>query len=586
MMLRRSISNMNRRNNLNPLWPNTQSPSTKSSSINKKNSRWLTRFLEARIFLRLPAKNLQELISQLEEINISKGSSIIAPNQSADYFYILKEGQVDINWNHQSFTTLDEGNGFGEDLLSDNHSYLLQATAISDCTLSRMSKDNFIRLLVTPIVETVASHNISNKDIILDTNTNQQHNDNTQHLPYPYLRAQHTQLNKNVRYVVTHNNHGIRKSCAFLLSQLGYEAVVLEGELEPAISANSEQIAEQAIASEIAELESQMKSLNALEVGEDIEENSPAPKNTSIVCVERDDEQLWTPIPAHLRPEGLNILKTQEEKNPLAPRTQPKKKLETSDIEEAEGWLSDEYVWEKVLGFDRTPEVDALIEESSELALESKTNNKENNTAQTSKPNIPLSNGIHIKLKEEQPEKPAPTPKPYINKVEKKNSKLFYSVTALLAIAIAVAPFVAPNTFNSYYDQITKTMNSQDMEKMVVNITSFSLDTFNSADETVVPTQPTLTPEMEKKVALEHAKTSAKAEFERKLSMAKAKPAPATIPVQQTEEIVTAPEETAPELTPQLNMEPVINIEEGATNDMIIHPSQIANPSMQHELTN
>ena len=105
---------MNRRNNLNTLWPNTRAPSSENSSINKKNSSWLTRFLEARIFLRLPAKNLQELISQLEEIYIPKGSNIIAPNLSADFFYILKEGQVDINWNHQSFTTINEGSGFGE----------------------------------------------------------------------------------------------------------------------------------------------------------------------------------------------------------------------------------------------------------------------------------------------------------------------------------------------------------------------------------------------------------------------------------------------------------------------------------------
>ena len=450
---------MSMQHKLNPI---QQKPQPSASA-----NRWLTHYLESRVFLRLPAKNLQSLITQLEEVQVQANTTLITPNSPADYYYIIKQGTLDMFHDQQHVTTLSEGEGFGEEVLSNNPRYSLKVSAATDCTLMRLSRENFDQLLVSPVLQTVSAQDgITNKNLI-DTNPSNLHESHqSQHIPFHKLRTQLSSLNKKTDYIVTHQDAGLRKASAFTLSQLGYSVSVMDGEISAPSTATTldenftnEEI-DPSLFAELEELDAQIKSLGSFDQEQlPPSSNEVGQKNNQIACVESDEEQLWTPIPtaANMPSDNLRVLKTQEEATPLL-RNSPKTHNTTTSSVETESWLEDNYVWEKILGFDGTDNVDELLQQEHQKttdSLEQQTSkHKANPFLLTPSSNTQSKQDLHTSSTtaqtiKEQVEKHRP-------KTKKSHNKGFYAVAVILAISLIAWPksppcgFTGRFSFNNY----------------------------------------------------------------------------------------------------------------------------------------
>ncbi len=519
---------------------------TNCSQAPSNASRWLTHYLAAKVFLKLPAKNLQVLISQLHEIKVAADELITSAGDRADFYYIIKEGAVNLDFQQQKISTLREGEGFGEDLLSKNARYLFDARALTDSTVMQLSRESFIDLLLSPTTHIEKKQIPLTEGIILDTNPQPGSTSQTQHTPYPQLRTLISTLNPQTHYLITHHDEGLCKAAAFILNQHGYHATAIEEPITKAPSAiqmDDEDLGAD-IASELADIENQLKSLETLITPAE-EKKTPPPRNPHIQCIERDDEQLWTPVivptASSSKPTTPSPIKTGEQSNTTE---NDDTLIQKEDAQHTSNWLSDEYVWEKILGFDPTNDVDALIEE------ESTRHKTPHNGTPPSVHNIASSINKIAPIRPLQLDPthtPPPTPVNNRPQAKVKRSKAPLFATALLAIIISVLPFAFPNTWNDYYQKINTLINPDKISQVIANLGELkrNLDpstapTHNPDDIQGTPTTATAVAPIniaqQKQLLLEHVRSQAKAEFSRKLAAAKPIPYPLQISPEGTAE--------------------------------------------------
>ena len=99
-------------------------------------------------FSALSANSLDELAGKLEKINMNAGEKIIRQNSPPDFFYFLKEGEVEINQRTRfgqdaKISSLKSGAGFGEVALLTCSHRRSSVTAKTDVTLYSLVKNDF-----------------------------------------------------------------------------------------------------------------------------------------------------------------------------------------------------------------------------------------------------------------------------------------------------------------------------------------------------------------------------------------------------------------------------------------------------------
>ncbi len=565
---------------------------TSRAQASSNASRWLTHYLAAKIFLKLPAKNLQVLISQLREINVAADELITSAGDSADFYYIIKEGTVDLSFQQQSISTLGEGEGFGEDLLSKSARYIFDVRALTNSTLMQLPREGFIDLLLSPITQIEKKPALPAEGIILNTNPEKNPAPQTQHAPYPQLRTLISTLDPQAHYFVTHHDQGLCQASAFVLNQHGYHATATEEPLTKATSAiqtNDDELGAN-IASELADIENQLKSLETLITPTTPTEKKKTtpPRNPHIHCIERDDEQLWTPIilPSASTPKPATPPPLANKTNaPSEPAEESKACVQKEESQPTANWLSDEYVWEKVLGFDPTDEVDALIEDESTRYG----NGTPRNEAPPSVHNIASSiNKIApIRPLQIDPIHNTPPPPPVSSRPKpkvKRHGKISFFATTCLAIIISALPFAFPNTWNDYYQQASALINPDKINQVMTglgelkrnlssNINSSGSNSINDTSTVAAPSAP-INIAQQKQLLLEHVRSQAKAEFSRKL--AAARPIPYTPQASSEDTAETQNNTQAPPLPGIPLSEIRISSDTGAASHLIEMPSPAA----------
>ncbi len=206
-----------------------------------QNTEWLKRFLRASVFLKLPPKNLQSFIDQLEEIPFVTEQPIIERGPETNYYYIIKRGRCRITHNldkhsePQQATNLGPGEGFGED--AEALSGGVSVTALEDGSLMRLDRKHFKALLVGPLSQPVSYQGALTLlksgarflDIRPAPKNKQNGLKNSKHIPFPRLRARLSELDASRDYIVYCDDGDISPAAAFLLNQQGFKAHTLSG---------------------------------------------------------------------------------------------------------------------------------------------------------------------------------------------------------------------------------------------------------------------------------------------------------------------------------------------------------------------
>lgn len=408
---------------------------------------WIHNFLKSPVFLRLPAGNIQAILSKFEEVPVAPGQLILKQGSQANNYYVVKEGRLKVSRRPESsdciveLATLSSGDGFGEEAIISQGLRNACVTALSAGALMRLSKQDFIDLLMAPLIRRVtieqAHLEIQKGGVFFDVRSAEEFRRdglrNSLNIPLSLLRANISQLDSGTKHVVYCNNGLISAAAAFVLWQHGKKAVVLDGGLQNIVATppsrrratpaaqmpktnapentsppllvqvakstrqpqRNDKQARLAAEKTLADLKSKVDSLEQrMETSGTSDERATV---EDIICVDRDEAQLWTPIPGTSEL-NVNQIKFSDEatiaKPPakrdivcvgetdaifwepiVKPRVKPVStetvaaplnnqnaapKVATKQNEQR-GWISDHYLWETVLGYTADPEVDSLL---------------------------------------------------------------------------------------------------------------------------------------------------------------------------------------------------------------------------------
>lgn len=207
---------------------------------------WMTRILQSRAFLQVPAANIQAMFMRIQEVPVQAGDLIIKQGDDGDYYYIIKHGRCKVTRTSKSNTqltlaTLKDGDAFGEEALLSDAKRNANIIMETDGSLMRLSKEDFNSLLKEPMLSWVTNSEAENmiasgETVWLDVRLDSEHKNNgitgSINVPLFMLRMKAESLDPSKKYIL-YCDTGRRSSAgAFLLSERGITAYCLKGGLQ------------------------------------------------------------------------------------------------------------------------------------------------------------------------------------------------------------------------------------------------------------------------------------------------------------------------------------------------------------------
>jgi CRP-like cAMP-binding protein len=207
---------------------------------------WMTTLLKSPIFKGLPPANLQKILMSLQEIRFKPGEVIINQGESGDYYYIIKKGQCLIsrkpapNAKDIKLGQLSDQDSFGEDALISGETRNVSITALSDVSLLRLGKEQFLTLIKQPALKYIAypeAEELVAKgadliDIREPDEYKKSHLAHSINVPFFSLRMQLKTLNRHHPIVVVCRNGKASETAAFVLLRHKFNALILRGGME------------------------------------------------------------------------------------------------------------------------------------------------------------------------------------------------------------------------------------------------------------------------------------------------------------------------------------------------------------------
>lgn len=207
---------------------------------------WMTTLLKSPIFRVLPPANLQRILMSLQEVCFKAGEVIINQGDRGDYYYIIKKGQCLIsrkpapNAKEIKLGQLSDQDSFGEDALISGEPRNVTITSLTNSSLLRLGKEQFVTLIKQPVLKYVGYSEmqelISKGAVVVDIRDPDEYK--KRHLPYgvnvPFfsLRMQMKSLNRQQPIVVVCKDGKTSETAAFLLLRNKFTALILRGGME------------------------------------------------------------------------------------------------------------------------------------------------------------------------------------------------------------------------------------------------------------------------------------------------------------------------------------------------------------------
>lgn len=108
------------------------------------------------LFSGLPEETLSSIAKMLKEERFNAGSLVIKEGDPADFFYILRSGEMEVRKTidretekHKTLAILEEGDIFGEMAIFGEEVRAADIVTIKDCVVWRMDFKDFLKLLET-----------------------------------------------------------------------------------------------------------------------------------------------------------------------------------------------------------------------------------------------------------------------------------------------------------------------------------------------------------------------------------------------------------------------------------------------------
>lgn len=207
---------------------------------------WMSALLQSHIFVAVPPANIQKLFALFEEVNLKAGQPVFKQGDPGDYFYAIKSGTCQVlrrmssdgNLRDVVLAELRVGDVFGEDALIGDAPRNATVMMARDGALMRIGKEDFQSLMSNPVIQEISYQALTDRlrdpaqqtelvDVRLPLEYKQGHIAGARSLPLHSLRTQISEMDENVTYVTTCDGGRRASLAAYILSQNGFDALVL-----------------------------------------------------------------------------------------------------------------------------------------------------------------------------------------------------------------------------------------------------------------------------------------------------------------------------------------------------------------------
>ena len=209
----------------------------------ESNEDWMTMLLQAKAFQKIPPANIQAIFMRMQQINYKPGDVILKQGAEGDYFYVLTRGkalvtrETPLSKDGIKLAELNVGDTFGEEALISDAKRNATVTMQAEGAVMRLGKDDFKKLLNEPMLDWVtresAEQIVANGgqwlDVRLPSEYENQHLDKAINIPLYFIRLKINTLDKDKEYVVCCDTGRRSSAGAYILSERGYKAYVLQG---------------------------------------------------------------------------------------------------------------------------------------------------------------------------------------------------------------------------------------------------------------------------------------------------------------------------------------------------------------------
>ncbi|MEI7612927.1 MAG: cyclic nucleotide-binding domain-containing protein [Betaproteobacteria bacterium] len=192
---------------------------------------------------RLPSASIDALFRRFERIKVKAGDVIVREGDAGDYYYIIESGRSSITRKvggvDMPLAELRAGDAFGEEALVAESARNATVCMKSSGVLLRLGKQDFIELLREPLLKRLswaaAEREVAAGAVWLDVRyPSEYQNDRLPgaiNIPLNEIRHVIGALDRDREYVVYCQSGRRSSAAAFLLSQHGYRAFLLENGL-------------------------------------------------------------------------------------------------------------------------------------------------------------------------------------------------------------------------------------------------------------------------------------------------------------------------------------------------------------------
>ncbi|MBK9625794.1 MAG: cyclic nucleotide-binding domain-containing protein [Rhodocyclaceae bacterium] len=192
----------------------------------------------------LPAANIDMLLQQFESIAVRRDEVIIQQGDLGDYYFLIERGRCKVSrqvaGTSVELAELKEGDVFGEEALLADSVRNATVTMKTDGALLRLAKDAFLKMLREPLMKRIdfaaAKQKIADGAIWVDVRFPAEFQTNglpnAINIPLNDIRQVTSVLDNKRTYVVYCQTGRRSAAAAFLLSQRGINALLLDGGLK------------------------------------------------------------------------------------------------------------------------------------------------------------------------------------------------------------------------------------------------------------------------------------------------------------------------------------------------------------------
>lgn len=215
------------------------------SGLPRENRQWMLALLHSPVFFRLPMANVQQLFQRFKEAPYERDEIVVREGEPGDHYFIIRSGSCRVTRQVEGREILlghmHPPEGFGEQALISDQPRAATVVMETPGVLMSLSKKDFFALMQAPLQKRIGLAKALNLvwenhgrliDVRSEAEFARGHLAEARNIPLYLLYLKSATFVSTRHYIVYCDSGSRSEAAAFLLTQRGFNAYVLEGAAE------------------------------------------------------------------------------------------------------------------------------------------------------------------------------------------------------------------------------------------------------------------------------------------------------------------------------------------------------------------